>query len=156
MDAIVYYRRATAQDAEALAALRMAFLTEVSVAGEDAALQKTIQDYFARAIPKDEIFVFVAVADGKIIATSGLIFHVHAPSNRNPTGREAYIMNMYTMPEWRERGIASRLLQMLIDHCRQSDCTKISLHVVQSDVRSLYEKTGFRPVETEMRLNLPA
>jgi ribosomal protein S18 acetylase RimI-like enzyme len=156
MDAIVYYRRATTQDAEALAALRMAFLAEVSGAGEDAALQKSIQDYFARAIPKDEIFVFVAVADRKIIASSGLIFHVHAPSNRNPTGREAYIMNMYTMPEWRKRGIASRLLQMLIDHCRQSDCTKISLHVPQTGVRSLYEKSGFRPVETEMRLNLTA
>jgi GNAT superfamily N-acetyltransferase len=156
MDAIVYYRRATAQDAEALAALRMAFLAEVSGAGEDAALQKTIQDYFARAIPEDEIFVFVAVAEGKIIATSGLIFHVHAPSNRNPTGREAYIMNMYTMPQWRKRGIATRLLQMLIDHCRQSDCAKISLHVAQSAVRSLYEKAGFSPIETEMRLNLPA
>src|ERR1700677_2220218 len=118
MDAIVYYRRATAQDAEALAALRMAFLTEVSGAGEDAALQKTIQDYFARAIPKDEIFVFVAVADGKIIATSGLFFPVPPPPTRTPPGREAYIMNMYTMPEWRKRGIASRLLQMLIDHCR--------------------------------------
>ncbi len=153
MDAIVYYRRATDQDAEALAALRMAFLVEVSGAGEDAALQKTIQYYFAHAIPVEEIIVFVAVADGKIIATCGLIFHVHAPSNRNPTGREAYIMNMYTLAEWRERGIASRLLQMLIDHCRQENCAKISLHAMPLG-RAIYEKVGFRSIDTEMRLNL--
>lgn len=153
MDAIVYYRRATADDAEALAALRMDFLAEVLGAGDDAGLQKSIKDFFARAIPAGEMIVFVAVADGKIIATSGLIFHVHAPSNRNPTGREGYIMNMYTMPQCRERGIASRLLQMLIDHCRHENCAKISLHAMPQG-RAIYERVGFRPIETEMRLDL--
>jgi GNAT superfamily N-acetyltransferase len=156
MDAIIYYRRATTQDAESLAALRMAFLAEVSGAAEDTTLQKSIEDYFARVIPTGELIVFIAVADEKILATSGLIFHVHAPSNRNPTGREAYIMNMYTLPAWRNRGIATRLLQMLIDQCREDNCTKVSLHVAQPGVRSLYEKFGFRPIETEMRLDLPA
>ena len=155
MDAIVYYRRATAEDAEALAALRMAFLAEVSGAGADPVLQRSIQDYFRRAIPAEEIVVFVAVADSQIIATSGVIFHVHAPSNRNPTGREAYVMNMFTLPEWRKRGIATRLLQTVIDHSAQNNCRKISLHIVPGG-RSLYEKSGFRAIETEMRLDLPA
>jgi hypothetical protein len=64
MDAIVYYRRATAEDAESLAALRMAFLVEVSgAAGDDPPLLVSTQDYFARAIPADEIIVFVGVAE---------------------------------------------------------------------------------------------
>jgi GNAT superfamily N-acetyltransferase len=153
MDAIVYYRRATAEDAAPLASLRMAFLVEVSGAAEDPALLQSIQDYFSRAIPKEEIIVFVAAADSQIVATSGLIFHVHAPSNRNPNGREAYIMNMYTMPQWRRRGIAARLLEMAINHVRQNDCRKISLHVMPKG-RSIYEKAGFRPIDTEMRLDL--
>lgn len=153
MDGIVYYRRATSEDAAALAALRMPFLAEVSGAGDDPALLESIREYFASAIPVEGIIVFVAVADSQIIATSGLIFHVHAPSNRNPSGREAYIMNMYTLPERRKRGIAARLLQMLIDHAHQHDCAKISLHVMPKG-RSIYERAGFRSIETEMRLDL--
>ena len=154
MDAIIYYRRATAEDIESLTNLRLAFLAEVSGASaSDPALSDSIRQYFAATIPTGEFISFLAVVDSTIVATSGLIFHSHAPSNRNPTGREGYVMNMYTLPNWRNRGIATRLLQMLVDHAQQNDCGKISLHVIPKG-RSIYAKAGFAPIETEMRLDL--
>ena len=132
----------------------MHFLAEVSGASEsDPTLRQSLAEYFARTIPSNEFISFLAVADTKIIASSGLVFHRHPPSNRNPTGREAYIMNMYTDPAWRRRGIATRLLQMLIDHARQDDCGKISMHALPKG-RSIYLSAGFVPIETELRLNL--
>jgi GNAT superfamily N-acetyltransferase len=154
MQPICFYRRATLEDVGRLVELRLAFLAEISGALEsDAVLRASLVEYFSRMIPSEEFIGFVAVADGAIVATGGLVFHRHPPSNRNPTGREAYVMNMYTDPAWRRRGIASRLLQLLIDYARQNDCGRISMHALPKG-RSIYMNAGFVPIETEMRLEL--
>ncbi len=156
MQPICFYRRATPEDVDPLVNLRLAFLAEVSSAtGSDPILRASLTEYFSKAIPSNGFIGFLAVAETKIIATSGLVFHCHPPSNRNPTGREAYIMNMFTLPEYRRRGIATRLLQMLIDHARQNDCGKISMHAMPQG-RSIYVNAGFVRIETEMRLDLRA
>lgn len=154
MQPICFYRRAKIEDADRLVTLRLAFLAEISAASQsDAALHQPLLEYFSRTIPTDQYVGFVAVADSEIIATSGLVFHEHPPSNRNPTGREGYIMNMYTMPDHRRRGIATRLLQMLIEYAREKQCGKISLHVMPLG-NSIYLNAGFVPIQSEMRLNL--
>jgi len=154
MQPICSYRRATLKDVDPLVALRLAFLAEISGASEfDPVLRASLSEYFSRMIPTEEFIAFVAVADATIIATCGLVFHRHPPSNKNPTGHEAYIMNMYTLPEYRRRGIATRLLQMLIDDARRNDCGKISMHALPNG-RSIYVNAGFTPIETEMRLSL--
>ena len=150
----IVFRLATASDVESLTRLRLAFLAEISGASQsDQSLRESLAEYFSRTIPSGEFIGFLAVVETTIIATSGLVFHRHPPSNRNPTGREAYIMNMYTDPAWRRRGIATRLLQMLIDHSRQNNCGKISMHALPKG-KSIYVNAGFVPIETEMRLNL--
>ena len=154
MQPICFYRRATLEDVGPLVELRQAFLAEVSGASvSDPVLGQSLVEYFSRTIPSEEFIGFLAVADAAVVATSGLVFHRHPPSNRNPTGREAYIMNMHTDPAWRRRGIASRLLQMLIDYARQNDCAKISMHALPKG-RSIYVNAGFVRIETEMRLDL--
>ena len=154
MRPICSYRRATLKDVDPLVALRLKFLAEISGASEsDPILRASLAEYFSRMIPSNEFVAFLAVEGSAIIATSGLVFHRHPPSNRNPTGREAYIMNMYTVPKYRRRGIATTLLKMLVDHARHSDCGKISMHALPQG-RSIYLSAGFVPIETEMRLNL--
>jgi GNAT superfamily N-acetyltransferase len=154
MQPICFYRRATPEDVDPLTTLRLAFLAEVSGASDsDPILRESLTEYFSRTIPSNEFIGFLAIADTTIIATSGVVFHHHPPSNKNPTGREAYIMNMYTDPSWRRRGVATRLLQMLIDHARQNNCGKISMHALPKG-RSIYLNAGFVPIETELRLDL--
>src|ERR1022692_3950367 len=115
MEPITFYRRGSAQDVESLVNLRLAFLAEISGlnAADEGPLRESLRRYFSETVASGEFIAFIAEADKKVIASSGLIVHRHAPSNRNPTGREGYIMNRYTVPEFRGRGIATRLLQML-------------------------------------------
>jgi ribosomal protein S18 acetylase RimI-like enzyme len=154
MHPICFYRRATLEDVASLVSLRLAFFAEISGGMEsDPLLHESLAEYFSRTIPSNEFVGFLGVADSAIIATSGIVFHHHPPSNRNPSGREAYIMNMYTAPAFRRRGIASRLLQMLIDHARQNDCGKVSMHALPKG-RSIYLNAGFMPIETELRMDL--
>ena len=66
--------------------------------------------------------------------------------------RRATILNVYTDPEYRRRGIARRLMQTMIDWCRQQGFAGVSLHA-SDDGRRLYESLGFEP-SNEMRLKL--
>ena len=55
------------------------------------------------------------------------------PTHHNPSGNKAYIMNMYTNPKYRRKGIA------------------ISLEATDMG-KPLYEKYGFKKMNNEMEL----
>jgi GNAT superfamily N-acetyltransferase len=96
---------------------------------------------------------YLAVVGGRVVATSGLIIHRHPPSARNPEGREAFVLNMYTVPAWRGRGLASSLLQRVLAAARQAGCSRVILHAAPR-AAPIYLRAGFLSVDTEMRLNL--
>lgn len=66
---------------------------------------------------------------------------------------EAYILNMWTEPGFRRRGVATRLLQAMTEWCRTRGIRRVSLHASE-DGRALYLREGFAP-STEMRMTLP-
>lgn len=73
------------------------------------------------------------------------------PTYHNLSGEKAYIMNMYTKPEYRRNGIASRTLDMLIRDINKRGITAISLEATDMG-RPLYERYGFVKMEHEMEL----
>src|SRR5262245_82091 len=124
------YRLATIEDLDVLIELRLAMQNEVSAhtGSSDSALRESLRAYFARSIPAGDFVAILAEHEGKVVASSGLIFRQYPPSAKNPNGREAYIMNMYTLPEYRGKGIATTLLKMLIDLVREKKLARIILH----------------------------
>ncbi len=65
-------------------------------------------------------------------------------------GRQALIVNVFTEPEWRRRGLARLLMQKILAWSREHHIESLVLHA-SDDGRSLYEQLGFIPT-TEMRL----
>ena len=49
------------------------------------------------------------------------------PTVHNPTGRKAYLMNLYTAPQYRRQGIATRILTRLVEDAHRRGVTAISL-----------------------------
>jgi len=64
-----------------------------------------------------------------------------------------YIMNMYVRPEYRRRGVATKLLKMLIAEAGKSGAHAITLHH-WAGKRNFYARAGFRPRQREMVLAL--
>lgn len=66
-------------------------------------------------------------------------------------GRHAIIINVFTEPEWRRRGVAKLLMEQVIAWARAERLDRLVLHA-SDEGRLLYEKIGF--VQTsEMRFS---
>jgi GNAT superfamily N-acetyltransferase len=93
----------------------------------------------------------------KIVAGAGVLLREIPPlpqSNADGkinivSGRQAAILNVYTDPEWRRRGLAALLMKEVISWARQTGIESLVLHA-SDDGRPLYEKLGFIAT-TEMR-----
>lgn len=150
----VAYRPATVEDIEALVTLRMAMLKEIPCGADpDPELEEAMRRYFRSALPCGDFMGYVAVAEEDLVATGGMVVDRHPPIAGNPNGRTAYIMNMYTLPAWRGRGIATKLFADLVALAKDKDCRRVTLHASPRG-RPIYAKAGFRPSESEMVLDL--
>jgi GNAT superfamily N-acetyltransferase len=57
-------------------------------------------------------------------------------------GRQGTIVNVFTEPQWRRRGIAGLLIKEIIAWSRAAQLDRLLLHASEVG-RSLYEKSGF-------------
>jgi GNAT superfamily N-acetyltransferase len=57
-------------------------------------------------------------------------------------GRHATVINVFTEPAWRRRGIAILLLQQIIDWARIKQLDRLVLHASDAG-RTVYERLGF-------------
>ena len=90
---------------------------------------------------------------GQFIGSGGISYYRVMPTYHNLTGRKGYIMNMYTRPEYRRKGIAFHTLDLLVQDAREKGITSVSLEATEAG-RPLYEKYGFSDMKDEMTLIL--
>jgi len=136
-------RPATLKDLDVLVELRVALFKAMGQGGArlDAATP-AIRAYVEKQLPSGAFRVWVAERRGTVVAAIGLVIHCVPPSPHNPDGREAYIMNLFTRPEVRRRGIARRLMTHVLDIVRSEGLLKVRLYATP-DGRPLYESLGF-------------
>ncbi len=146
------YQLATGAHVAQLVELRIEFLAPIDgVHFDRGTLAEAIRKYFADNIPSGEHVAAVALDGEKIVAVAGLIYHRYPPSGNDHSGLRGYIVNVYTLPSHRGQGIATRLLEMLVEYARSHGCRRVTLHAMP-EARSLYTRLGFRAIDSEMRL----
>ena len=83
--------------------------------------------YYRRALESGEHIAYLVYDNGKFIGAGGLSFYQVMPTYHNPTGKKAYIMNMYTASEYRRQGIAFHTLDLLVKDARKQGISQITL-----------------------------
>ncbi|UCG03209.1 MAG: GNAT family N-acetyltransferase [Candidatus Heimdallarchaeota archaeon] len=151
---MIQIRRASINDVPTLVRFRSLLFKEMGLLRgeqEEKSFERACELFFTQFIPQNEFLSWIAEDDKKVVAVSGLVFFQKPPSPGNNSGKEAYIMNMYTLKEWRKKGIASKLLKKITAFLNQMRIISISLHTTEVG-RTVYEKFGFSLVDTEMKL----
>ena len=150
----ICYRQAATDDFQTLADLRCRFIEEATGKPLDPQLRSNIRDAYRTMISDGRAVACLAFdsADQTQAAGTGtLIFWQRIPGPHSATGRYAYIMNMYTLPEFRRRGIATTILAHLVETAKQAGLTRIALHSLP-EATSVYVKAGFVRTDNEMAL----
>jgi len=152
-------RRATPADAGILARHRAEMFRDMGQLpdGLRGTLVEAARAYFVRAIADGSYIAWVAELDDQlreIVGGAGLqlrelLPRPHAASARLMRGPQGLIVNVYTEPAWRRRGVADALMRDLLRWCRANGVESLVLHA-SDDGRALYEKLGFVPTN-EMR-----
>ena len=154
----IVYRRATLGDVPTLVDYRVQFLSELHGHVENdrtKVVRESLQEYFTKAIPSGDFVAWVAERDGKIVATSGMVvWQKPAIYGGVESGRLGYLLNFYTIPTARGKGIATKLLDELIKEARLLGLRYLHLHA-SKDGESIYRKAGFvEPHMPELALTL--
>lgn len=144
MSDIVYYK-AGVTDAEILAQYRILFILEflgTQPQSEVDNLHKEFKKYFEETIAEGSCIAYIAKS-GDQIAGHGVLVYRRQPGNfKNPSGKVGYIMNMYTIPSFRRKGICTTILKALMDEARTNGITAFELHATQ-DGEPVYIKNNF-------------
>ncbi|MEO8395064.1 MAG: GNAT family N-acetyltransferase [Chloroflexota bacterium] len=147
-------RKATLDDAEIILHHRMGMFTDMGV---DPARVATIEASFRAWISQEfsagrfETW-FACAEDGQVIAGAGLWLYPWLPSPLASEMVRAYILNVYTEREYRQQGIARRLIEEILAYCRAKGFHTVLLHASQQG-RPIYDALGF-VATNEMRLDL--
>lgn len=154
----INYRRANIDDIEFLVDYRVRCLNELYNLPEDdetKILRKALREYFSGAILSNDFIAWVAEYKGKIIGTSGLVVWQIPPRYGGlESGKLGYILNFYTIPEARRKGICTRLLNELIKEAKLLGLRYLHLHASEDGI-NIYRKVGFiEPNQIELELRL--
>ena len=147
-------RRADIDDLDCLMQWRMEVLREVfSIPDRQPVeqLERENRRYYREALPSGRHIACFAVLEGEAIGCGGICLYQEMPSPDNPTGRCAYLMNIYVRPRFRGRGAGKAIVRWLVEQAEQKDIPKIYLETSQAG-RPLYRSAGFLPMEDMMKL----
>ncbi|MFZ6653847.1 GNAT family N-acetyltransferase [Undibacterium sp. TJN19] len=110
--------------------------------GVDAELQAATSAYFERSFTGDDCKTWLAEADGQIVAAGTLAIFSRPPYPGNVSGKDAYLLNMFTLPEYRGKGHGKAVLQQAMHYAQQHGYGKVWLHASDQG-RPLYAAAGF-------------
>ncbi|CAG0999595.1 MAG: GNAT family N-acetyltransferase [Anaerolinea sp.] len=90
--------------------------------------------------------------DDHIVAGAGVWLMEWVPHVLGQSEQRPYVLNVFTEPEHRRRGLARRLMEEILGWCRDHNYELVSLHASDHG-RHLYNQLGFTATN-EMRLRL--
>ncbi len=143
------FRQAEAQDIDILVELRLVYVNadygEID-ADTEKALREQLSAYFPAHLGRD-IYGFLCF-DGEKAVSMVILYIMDKPAFvTTQSGRSGTLLSVVTLPEYRKRGIAGKLVEMALEKARQLGAEFVELQAT-ADGAPLYRKIGFKDKES--------
>jgi ribosomal protein S18 acetylase RimI-like enzyme len=107
--------------------------------------------YYRAALADGSHIACFARIGSEIVGCGGACLQREMPSPDNPDGICAYLVNIYTRPQFRGLGVGRETVCWLIDRAKSAGAGKIYLEASENG-RALYSKIGFSDMDGYMKL----
>lgn len=144
--------KASIEDLDSLVYWRMEVLKDVfsiSPKNDMSELERYNREYYKHEIPLEGHIACFVLSDRKKIGCGGICIYDELPSPDNPSGKCAYLMNIYVRPEFRHNGVGRSIIYWLIEQAQKKEITKIYLET-STNGRNMYQNIGFENMQDMM------
>lgn len=151
---MIKYRKATVQDVSLLVERRIDLLRSANGFDSEkdmSSLEEPLRAYYENALASGEHLAYLAFDGDAFVGTVGTCLYQVLPTWHNPTGRKAYLINLYVVPERRRQGIGGQLVDQIVKAVLAAGIEFITMEATEMGY-SLYVKHGFVPMTSEMQL----
>lgn len=147
------FRIAAAEDVDALTQNRMDFVAEIRPPDDPESFRRVTHAYLKEHLNDGTLVAYLYVEDGAILSSCMLCISQVMPMRSAPNGKIGLLLNVYTAPSHRRRGLARSLVGMMLDHARELGLTKVELEATE-DGYPVYRLLGFTVSERHMERRL--
>jgi GNAT superfamily N-acetyltransferase len=130
----ITFHRAGPEDTEVLVEHRIMFAVELSGPQPMERVKKLkvqMKSFFDKAAIDNTCITYIARSGDKIAGIGSVAIRELPGNFKNPSGKWGYIMNMYTLPAFRRKGVCSGILNALIRDAAQTGVTAFELHATK-------------------------
>ncbi|WP_165042921.1 GNAT family N-acetyltransferase [Dysgonomonas sp. ZJ709] len=154
---LISIRKATQKDIEDLVQLRIDFL-KVQIGhlseNDESIIRDQSRSYYSKHISLGDFVAILACKEGKIVSTAFLMTQERPASPSFISGITGTLLNVLTYKEYQRQGIATQVIQAIIEEAKAIGVTTIDL-IATEDGKDLYKQLGFSslPYETMRLIN---
>lgn len=145
----IIYRKLKEADLDTFIEMRINQLQEE---GAEAVfdLKPQLFEYYKKHLTDGTFVSWLAIDEEKIVGTSGMSFVEKPPYYTNPSGKIGLLSSMYTLKEYRRKGIAQELLDRVVNEAKNYGCGAVQITASDMGVL-LYTDYGFKKNENLMQ-----
>ena len=105
-------------------------------------LKSDLSIYFNKHIENEDFIGMIGEYDEKIISVAYLTINEYPPSPNRKNGKGGTLLNVYTFPKYRKKGITKKLIENIIEEAKIIGVNLIELKA-SNDGYNLYKDIGF-------------
>jgi GNAT superfamily N-acetyltransferase len=117
----------------------------------DAGFRALYSAWVEQQIEQETYIGYALEAEGTVVGGGGLILLQWGMTRASANPNRGRIVNMFVEAEYRRKGLARRVLNLLLDHAQALGIEEIGLST-SNLARNLYESVGFEPQTQELKL----
>lgn len=151
----MFIKRLNIEDVESFLHLRLKLFYELQEIERDDDVEKlknSTMEYYLKNIDKT-LITYGVIEKDKIVSIGSLCLFERIPYIENLSGKEGYILNIYTLPEYRKEGYGKEIIKKLIEYSKDIGIKRLWLNT-SNEGKKLYSKLGFKNKENEMEIFL--
>ncbi len=116
-------------------------------------LKRNTAEYLKNNLNKN-LFLFGCYIDNIIVSICGFYLEQHFPTYTNENGKIAYICNVYTKPEYRNKGYQRKTFNYCLAYAKENKIKKFKLDSRNEIAIKFYKGYGFKEIDNAFGLSI--